>query len=296
MKVLNFGSLNIDHVYTVDHFVRPGETLASFAYQCFAGGKGLNQSVALARAGFLVRHAGNIGPDGSMLVEYLTASGADVGLVQTIETPTGHAFIQVDAGGENAIILFGGANQRINEEDIARVLAAAGPADVLLLQNEIASMPEILRAAARRGLRVVFNTAPMSPDVLEYPLKDVALFICNETEVAALTRTDGLDAQCGAFRTLFPKASCLLTLGSRGSQFIAPDGEIKVSARMVRAVDTTAAGDTFTGYFLAKWLRNSDPKQAMEYAAQAAALCVTRPGAAESIPCRADVDAFYATD
>ncbi len=292
MKVLNFGSLNIDHVYAVDHFVHPGETLASSGYQCFAGGKGLNQSVALARAGFPVCHAGNIGPDGSMLVAYLAESGADVSLVETIDTPTGHALIQVDSNGENAIILFGGANQRISDNDIARVLAAAGPADVLLLQNEIASMPAIIRAAAEKQLRVVFNPAPMSPDVLHYPLESIDLFICNETEAAALTGSQGVSAQSQAFRKLFPDASCLLTLGSKGALFVSTDCEIEVPAHRVQAVDTTAAGDTFTGYFLAEWLRKADPKQAMAYAAQAAALCVTRPGAAESIPRRADVDAF----
>lgn len=292
MKVLNFGSLNVDHVYAVDHFVRPGETLACSAYQCFAGGKGLNQSVALARAGGRVWHAGAIGPDGQMLADYLVASGANTSLVRTLDAPTGHALIQVDSKGENAILLFGGANQKIGATDIARVMDAAEPGDLLLLQNEIAALPDSIRAAAAKGLRIVFNPAPMGPEVLQYPLERVDLLICNETEAAALTGVADCDGQCAAFRRAYPRASCLLTLGSRGAVFIARDTRIEVLAHKVRAVDSTAAGDTFIGYFLAEWLRHGEPEAAMEYAAKAAALCVTRPGAAVSIPLRADVDAF----
>lgn len=292
MKVLNFGSLNIDHVYAVDHFVRPGETLPSASYTSFAGGKGLNQSVALARAGCSVCHAGNIGTDGSMLAVYLVASGVDASLVQTVDVPTGHALIQVDSDGENAIILFGGANQHVQTSDIDRVLDAADADDVLLLQNEIGAVPEIIRAAAARKLRIVFNPAPMRPEVPDYPLEHVELFICNETEAAVLTGKQELDQQCAAFRQRYPTASFLLTLGSGGAMFLSPEVALRVAACKVAAADTTAAGDTFIGYFLAEWLEHGNPQQAMEYAVKAAALCVTLPGAAESIPSRRDVDAF----
>ncbi len=295
MSVLNFGSLNIDHVYTVDHFVRPGETLASSAYRNFAGGKGLNQSVALARAGGSVRHAGIVGQDGEMLTMYLVASGVDASLVRTADVPTGHALIQVDGSGENSIILFGGANRQIRPDDIAGTLDAADDCDVLLLQNEISAIPEIMRAAAKRKMRMVFNPAPMGPEVLDYPLELVELFICNETEAAFLTGEQMLDKQCAAFRERFPKASCLLTLGSKGALFLSPESELRVDARKVETVDSTAAGDTFIGFFLVEWLDHGNAQQAMEYASRAAALCVMRSGAAESIPVRRDVDAFTAS-
>ena len=122
--VLNFGSINVDHVYTVDHFVRPGETISCREYRRLAGGKGLNQSIALAQAGASVFHAGKIGLTDKWLLQLMDDKGVDTRFVGLIDSPSGHAMIQVNAKGENSIVIVGGANQLILETDIESTLSA----------------------------------------------------------------------------------------------------------------------------------------------------------------------------
>lgn len=279
MKVLNFGSLNIDHVYRVAEFVRPGETISALSYAKFAGGKGLNQSIALARAGMNVLHAGRIGADGLFLKELLASNGVDCSpLVVSGDESTGHAVIQVSEAGENCIVLFGGANHQISEEQIRSSIARMSPGDFLLLQNEISGMSEILREATAHGLRIFFNPAPMNRSVFGYPLELVDTFIVNETEGEAL----------GAL----PGKNVLMTLGADGARYYPADGSPTVSVPAFPAEkveDTTAAGDTFIGYFLAETAAGASPEWAMTVAAQASALCVSRPGAAASIPRRTEL-------
>ena len=292
MSILVFGSLNIDHVYQVEHLVRPGETLPSTEYRRFQGGKGANQSVALARAGADVFHAGRIGPEGLWLRDALAAEGVDVTHVSLDSQPTGHAVIQVDPAGENSILLYGGANLTVTSDDAHYVLSHFGEGDWLLLQNEISSLPAILRAAAARGMTVAFNPAPMTPEVLQYPLESVSLFVVNQTEGAALAETE--DASTASIvemlRARYPHAAILLTLGGEGSLYSDGGAYIKTPAQPVEAVDTTAAGDTFIGYFLAELLGGEAVRAALVLASRAAALCVTRQGAADSIPRRGELE------
>ena len=287
-KILNFGSVNIDHVYAVPHFVRPGETIASAKYSIFSGGKGFNQSTALARAGADICHAGKIGADGVWLRDALKADGADVSRLLVCDSPTGHAIIQVDATGQNCIIIEGGANRAITANDAASVLEGLGEGDVLLIQNEISALPEIMRLAASRGMKIVFNPAPMAPEVKGYPLDLVSVFIVNEVEAGELSGVDlaerGQDAVLAAMKKKFPHAGIVLTLGSQGSVAVFGDEKIFVPSRKVAAVDTTAAGDTYIGYLLAGLQRGCGLKTAMEEATVASAICVTRSGAAPSIP------------
>ena len=277
MKVLNFGSLNIDLVYRVREFVRPGETIPAHGFARFAGGKGLNQSLALARAGACVIHAGAIGEDGGFLLELLRADGVDCSPVEIVgDTPTGHAMIQVSDSGENAIVLYPGANHRITPELIDRALALTGPGDILLLQNEISAMPDIMRRAYERGLRIFFNPAPMTAAVAAYPIELVDTLIVNETEWEALT-------------AMFPpfEVNILQTLGARGAVY---NRKIIVPAERVgNVVDTTAAGDTYIGYFIAELIAGRDVESAMKTATKASAWCIQRPGAAPSIPHRSDL-------
>ena len=182
MKILNFGSLNIDLVYQVEHIARPGETIASSAHQVFAGGKGANQSAALARAGARVFHAGQVGPDGQWLVDKLARLDVDVQHIRVGDTPTGHAIIQVDRQGQNSIVLFAGANAQIDQSAIDATLSHFGAGDILLLQNEINDIPYIMAAAAARGLTICLNPAPFGPEVRAYPLELIDLLIVNETE------------------------------------------------------------------------------------------------------------------
>lgn len=285
-RVLSFGSVNIDHVYTVEGFVQPGETISSLSYSRYAGGKGFNQSTALARAGAEVFHAGLVGADGEWLREALKSDGADVSFLRTCGMPTGHAIIQVDASGQNCIIVEGGANGAVTAEFAREVLANFGSGDVLLLQNEISSVGEIMRIAAERGIAIAFNPAPMNSKVADYPLELVSLFVVNEIEGAGLSGAPAGDAEAvlELMGDRFPDAGTVLTLGSRGA-IAKVDGErVFVPAEEVEPVDTTAAGDTFAGYFLASRMRGDRLESAMRRATHAAALCVSGKGAAPSIP------------
>jgi ribokinase len=295
MKVLNFGSLNVDHVYRVPHIARPGETVAGSSYLRFAGGKGANQSVALARAGAAVAHAGSIGPEGLWLRERLAAEGVDVLDIRVAEGPGGHALIQVDDKGQNSIVLFAGANAMIGAEHLRTALQRLQPGDVLLLQNEINATPDLLSAGRAAGVRVVFNPAPMSAAVLDYPLDAVDLLIVNEHEAAALAGGTDVESWLAGLARRLPRADLCLTLGADGAVYQQAGGQRwQCPAPRVKAVDTTAAGDTFIGYYLAAVLRGAAEPAALRAACRAAAVSVTRPGAMDSIPRPVDVDAFFA--
>lgn len=279
MKVLNFGSLNIDLVYRVRDFVRPGETVSAASFGRFAGGKGLNQSIALARAGAQVVHAGAVGEDGKFLLELLRENGVDCGAVRVDPgSPSGHAVIQVADSGENAIVLFPGANHRIDRELVDRAFACVEAGDILLLQNEISAMPEIMGRAAEKKLRIFINPAPMTDAVRSYPLELADTLIVNETEWEAL-------AGCPLPR----KLNVLKTLGARGAVY---NDTLRIPAHRVDdVVDTTAAGDTFIGYFIAGLMEGREVAEAMRTAARASAWCIRHAGAAPSIPRRSDLEA-----
>jgi len=289
MHILNIGSVNIDHVYEVGHFVRPGETLASARYSVFAGGKGFNQSIALARAGAPARHAGAVGRDAAWLIERLMREGIDTAHLKMGDVPTGHAIIQVTPAGENAIVLHGGANASVSAGDVARAVASCSQGDFLLVQNETSAVADAIQMGKRSGLSVAFNPAPMSPVVRDYPLQDVDLFILNETESESLTGQNTPERVCAAMVASFPHAATVLTMGREGAVFMDSSGILRQPGFVVKAVDTTAAGDTFIGYFLAEFLRTGEPAKALALGCRAAAISVTRPGAADSIPCLKEV-------
>lgn len=291
MRILNFGSLNIDHVYQVDHIVRPGETLSSSSYQVFAGGKGANQSAALALAGASVCHAGQVGPEGHWLLDKLAALGVDMRFTLRGRVPTGHAVIQVDPAGQNAIFLYPGANVRIAQEQIDSTLSEFGSGDILLLQNEISHIPHLIHQANSRGMKICLNPAPFGPEVLAYPLELVDLLVLNETEAQGLVGQGGdLADLSAAVAARFPASETILTLGARGAVYRAVGVRFQVPAVEVPAVDTTAAGDTLIGYYLASAAAGREPERCLRRAARAAALCVTRPGAMESIPSALEVE------
>lgn len=285
MKVLNFGSLNFDHFYEVEHIVRPGETIPSGKYRLACGGKGLNQSVALAHAGANVFHAGKVGRDGEALLACLKAAGVNSDFVEVAgDTPSGHAIIQVDKDGQNSIIIHGGANRAILKEDVSRVLGAFEPGDCLLLQNEVSCTAEIIDHAKDQGLTIFLNPAPMDERVAGYPLEKVDYFIINEIEGRELSGAIDAQAILAAMRRRFPEAAILLTLGEQGVCYADPSTSLVVPAEKVQAVDTTAAGDTFIGFFIAQKLAGQPIEACLRTACHAAAICVTRPGAADSIP------------
>jgi ribokinase len=288
-RVLTVGSLNIDRVFRVPHLVRPGETLASWSLETLAGGKGANQSVALARAGAAVTHCGRVGPDGDWLIERLAAEGIDTTFVTRSDHPTGQATIQVADDGQNAIVLLAGANHEITSADIDAALAGC-PADTLvLMQNETSQVGQVIEQATARGFSVAFNPAPFTPAVLDYALDRVAFLIVNESEGQGLTGHTDPDAIVTALRSRLPATEVILTLGAAGVLYDGREGRMDVPACPVDVVDTTAAGDTFIGFFLASRLIGTSVHQSLQTACRAAAISVSRAGAIDSIPLRSEV-------
>jgi ribokinase len=289
MRILNFGSLNIDYVYRVDTFLKPGETKPAKSRAVFAGGKGLNQSLAMAKAGLPVYHAGKVGAEGDFLVNTLKQGRVDTSLIGRSNEPSGHTIIQVDDQGRNCILLFGGANQDIDEAYIDSVLASFGQGDYLVLQNEISLVPQIIQKAKAQGLFIILNPSPYTQEIPSYPLEFIDMFLLNEIEAEGFTgQTDprkALDALC----TRFPRAHMVLTLGEKGALWGRGSEVLSQKAYPVTAVDTTAAGDTFSGYFIAALVEGQSVAQALDLASRAASICVSRRGAADSIPWRHEI-------
>ena len=291
MNVVNFGSLNIDHVYAVDHFCRAGETIHTKSYTQNAGGKGLNQSIAVSRSGQKIFHAGLLGPEGAQLAELLSGCGVDLRYLKHTDVPQGHAIIQVQPDGQNCIFLYGGSNQAVTPQEIDEVLAQLGAGDYLLLQNEISNLTYLLRTAVRRGLRVVLNASPVSDELLNTDLTGVDWLVVNEIECAAMAGCGDVQAGYETLKRRYSGLGILLTLGAEGSVSWKDGVEIRQCAYPVKAVDTTGAGDTFMGYFVGCLAQGMGREAAMQYAAMASAISVTRPGAAPSIPLMEEVRA-----
>lgn len=290
MPILNFGSLNIDHVYRVDTFVLPGETKHTKSYAIHSGGKGLNQSIAAARAGSQVFHAGIAGRDGGFLVEMLQTAGVNTSLMQSSPEVSGHAIIQVADSGQNCILLYGGTNQMLTEDYVDRTLDEFGNEGFVLLQNETNLVGAIIEKAARKGLKVALNAAPYSEAVNTYPINQLDWLIVNEVEGAGIVGGAADESLLQRLAERFPQAGILLTLGSRGAQCFRDGQYASICSCKVQAVDTTAAGDTFSGYFLSGVMQGLSLAETLRLATVASALCVQRPGAANSIPTRAEVE------
>lgn len=290
MKIYSLGSLNIDYVYAVDHFVSAGETLASNGMQIFPGGKGLNQSIALARAGAPVIHGAILGEDGEFLRKTLADSGVDTSRIQTIEGSSGHAIIQVEPNGQNCILLFPGTNHQLTTDYIEAFLSDAEAGDLLVLQNEVNALNEIFETAHQKQMQIAFNPSPFRADILDLPLEYVTWWFCNEIEGEALFGSGDPDAIAAQFISRYPESNLILTLGQNGSLLQTAEEQLRQSIFPVKAVDTTAAGDTFTGYFLAAVSRGDSYETALRLAAKASSITVSRKGASSSIPYHNEVN------
>lgn len=292
MKILNFGSLNLDKVYSVDHFIRPGETMSSEGMETFCGGKGLNQSIALSKAGAVVYHAGCVGAqDGEGLLEALKDAGVDTSFVCSSTGVSGHAVIQVDRNGQNCILLFGGANQSITRQQIDETFSHFEEGDVLLLQNEINEIPYLIESGRKKGMYIYLNPSPITKELLDMPLNLVDCFILNEVEATDLCGKKADDGELARLlQEKYPNASILLTLGEKGCIYRDKECCYSQGACSVKVVDTTAAGDTFTGYFIAGVCSGRDVPSSLLYATTAAAIAVSRKGASVSIPSAKEVD------
>ncbi|MCD8036634.1 MAG: ribokinase [Clostridiales bacterium] len=290
MKILNLGSLNIDYVYRVDKFILPGETKSSISLNKNCGGKGLNQSIAAAKAGNEVYHAAYLGKDGQMLKDEMAANGVNVDMIKEHEETSGHAIIQVDDNGQNCILLYGGTNQCLTKEFIDETLDSLGNEGLVLLQNETNLVGYIIEKAAEKGLQVALNAAPMNDKVLSYPLDKLSWLIVNEVEGKQIAGCESDDEILDVLKKKYPNCKILLTLGSKGACCYADGKLYTIGCHKVKAVDTTAAGDTFTGYFLYGVLNGYAIEEALRLATTASAICVGRNGAAASVPLKSEVD------
>jgi len=296
MRICNLGSLNFDKVYDLTHFVAAAETVLADGYGEFLGGKGLNQSVALARAGAQVWHMGAVGADGAALRQCLVDSGVDVTYLQQLDGVSGHAIIQ-SVNGQNNIIVFGGANGQIQEDYINKTLQNFDKGDLLLLQNEVSNVPAAIRTAKEKKMLVAFNASPINDALLTYPLELVDIFLINEVEAKALACTEESDFPqiLQALQKRFPDAKIVMTVGAAGVYYADKEQTLFHPSYAVKAVDSTAAGDTFTGFFLAALAKQLPIETCLEQASKAGALAVSKKGATPSIPTADEVAAFNGT-
>ena len=289
MKILNFGSLNLDYVYQVDHFVKPGETLSAIEQSVHPGGKGLNQSIALSRAGAEVYHAGCLGKGVDMLEQFLRENGVHTDFLQKTDTLQGNAVIQVNREGQNCILLFGGSNRCVTPAQVESTLSHFDCGDFLVLQNEISELPHIIDAARARGMKILLNPSPYDSAVENCDLSRISVFLLNEIEGGQISGEKEPGKILEKLTERFPEAEIVLTLGSEGSIYKHKDWEFHQGIYKVKAVDTTAAGDTFTGYFISCLINGMEVQKSLDIAAKASSIAVTRPGATDSIPLREEV-------
>ena len=284
MKILNFGSINKDLVYKVEDFVKPGETISSRDYGLYLGGKGLNQSVAISKSGSEVYHAGCINKSDHSIISDLKKWGVNTDYINKIDEATGHAIIQINQDGENSIIIHGGANNCVEKDQIDKVLSNFNEGDYILLQNEINSVNEIIEKAHKKGLRIFFNPAPYSISVNNYSIEKVNTLIYNETEGQRLSGEKDYKEIIKTLSNKYPNTRQILTLGKKGSIYSFDKNTIKVKAESVKTIDSTAAGDTYIGYYVSSLSKKISVEESMKIASKAASIATTIVGGANSIP------------
>ncbi len=290
MKVLNFGSLNVDYVYNLPHILKPGETLTSTGRNVFAGGKGLNQSVALAKAGAEVFHAGKVGYDGDILIKALKEGKVNTNyVVLDKEKESGHTFIQVDSNAQNCIMVHPGTNRTHTTEYIDNTLKHFTEGDFLVLQNEVNNLRYIMDKAYDMGMKIVLNPSPIDDSLNYLPVEKVSYLVINEIEGAQIAGTEEIKEIIPNIARKYPNTKILLTLGCDGSVYFDGKNTYKQEIYKVKAVDTTAAGDTFLGYFVAGLCEGLQPTELLKLCAKASSITVSKLGAAGSIPFRSEV-------
>ncbi|UOM37364.1 PfkB family carbohydrate kinase (plasmid) [Acuticoccus sp. I52.16.1] len=280
MTLWCLGSINLDRFYHVPHIPAPGETLAARRLTTGIGGKGANMAVAAARAGARVVLIGAVGSDGAWARDRLSEWGVDTRYVASVEGPTGHAVIVLAEDGENTIVIHAGANAMLSEAPLGAAFAEAAAGDWCLIQNETTLQSEGARRARAAGLSVAYAAAPFTAEaaMTMAPLCD--LMILNRVEMEQLAAATGRGPAAQGV------ARVVVTEGADGAVLYAADAPqgVRVAALEVEAVDTTGAGDTFTGYLLAGLAAGLAASEAMTWAAKAGALMVTRHGTADAIP------------
>lgn len=289
MKVLNLGSMNLDFVYSLDHIVRPGETEASSEMNIFLGGKGMNQSVALAKAGAEVYQGGMIGTDGQPFLDACREFGVHADYIRQVDGKSGHAIIQIDKDAQNSILLYGGANQMLTTEYVDEVLDHFGCEDILLLQNEVNLLPYIVDKAHEKGMQIALNPSPFNEKLDAVDMSKISIFLLNEVEGEQITGHTEPEAIIAKLLEMYPHAKIVLTQGKDGAVYADAEQKCFQPIFPVKAVDTTAAGDTFTGYFMAGLIEGMTIPDILRMSAKASSITVSREGAVPSIPYRSEV-------
>lgn len=285
MTIYCFGSINVDHVHRVTHFPTAGETLSDEGYNVGLGGKGANQAIAAARSLAETRFIGAIGKDGAWTLDLLQSAGVDTNGIAILDAATGHAVIYVDPRGENTIVIHGGANRALTQRHIDDVLKQSKPGDWFLTQNETNLVAENIASAKVRGLKTAYSAAPFDSAATEAVLPHLDLLAVNEGEATALRSHLGHEPDVPILVTTLGEKGVVITERSTDTATTLP-------AYKVTPVDTTGAGDTFIGTFIGALDQGADLTAAARTASAAAAISVTRPGAADAIPTSAEVTAF----
>jgi ribokinase len=294
-RVVVVGSANLDLVVTAPTLPRPGETVLGDGFSMVPGGKGANQAVAAARAGARCVFVGAVGEDSfaDQLRANLAGAGVDLSRLRSVPGPSGVALIAVDGAAENFIVVAPGANRELARLD-ADDRAAVAVADVLLCQLEIPlpAVADAAEAARAAGTTVVLNAAPARSLPAEL-LASVDVLVVNQGEAEVLSgRSGAVDGLLDALLAQVPRV--VLTLGARGARYADRDGRrLAVEAPRIEAVDTTAAGDAFTGALAVALAEQRPIESALRWACAAGAACAQRPGASTALPTRAEIDELF---
>ncbi|MBQ3383974.1 MAG: ribokinase [Erysipelotrichaceae bacterium] len=293
MKILVFGSTNIDYNYQMEHIARPKETVTSLGYEIHPGGKGLNQAIAFAKTGQHVYLAAVVGNDAGMLLDVMEKYDVDTRYLKKINAPNGHAIIQIDKNGENSIFLYPGTNNSITHDYVDRVLNGFEKGDFIILQNEINRQDYIIDKAYEKGMVILMNPSPCDDTLKDLPLEKVSYFFINEVEGAILTGESAPEKILDRMNELYPESRVVLTLGADGSCYKFRDHFCSQAIFPVKAIDTVGAGDTFMGYFSYGLSQGYTPEECLLLATKASSITVTRKGAADSIPTLAEINERY---
>lgn len=293
MKFLNFGSINIDHTYSLPHFVQAGETISSTNFKKNIGGKGLNQSVAMAKAGLEIYHAGVISnQEKEFIFNEINKFNIKTDYIKFSDNPNGHAIIQVEESGQNCIILYSGTNSEITKDYIDDVFENFEKDDFCILQNEISNLEYIFKKCSEKEIKIIFNPSPWTDNLKELFNFPIEYILVNEVEASQISGFKNVEKSLDYFKNNYPNMKVVLTLGKDG--VIYQDNKQKISHPIfdIDVVDTTAAGDTFTGYFIYGIYNNMPIKEILKLCSAASAIAVSRKGATCSIPLKYEVDNF----
>lgn len=289
MKILNFGSCNIDYVYSLDHIVKPGETETTYGLELFPGGKGLNQAIAVAKAGAEVYFAGCVGEGSDMLTDIMKDNSVNISLINKLEQKNGHAIIQVNSEGENSIFLYPGTNEMVSKDYIDKVLNFFDDGDIILLQNEISNIDYIVEKAYEKNMCIIFNPSPINEKINSIDFSLISYVILNEVEAKAISGCGDITNSLKYIKSKYPNLKIILTMGKKGCIYTDNKQDYAQSAFKANAIDTTAAGDTFAGYFVAGISIRTNLQTVLRTASAASAISVSRKGAASSIPNKEEV-------